>query len=59
MMKVAVWAMTLVPLAVSGQNDSTRVFDENHPLVYEDAWDLWPYAFLTCIIHRGFLISDL
>ena len=47
MMKVAVWAMTLVPLAVSGQNDSTRVFDENHPLVYEDAWDLWPYAFLN------------
>ena len=47
MMKVAVWAMTLVPLAASGQNDSTRVFDENHPLVYEDAWDLWPYAFLN------------
>ena len=27
--------------------DSTRVFTEQHPLVYEDAWDLWPYAFLN------------
>lgn len=27
--------------------DSTRVFTEEHPLVYEDAWDLWPYAFLN------------
>ncbi len=28
-------------------NDSIRVFTEEHPLVYEDAWDLWPYAFLN------------
>ena len=21
-------------------------FTEEHPLVYEDAWDLWPYSFL-------------
>ena len=28
-------------------NDSTRVFDYEHPLVYEDAWDLWPYSFLN------------
>ena len=28
-------------------NDSTRVFTEQHPLVYEDAWDLWPYVFLN------------
>lgn len=27
--------------------DSTRIFDREHPLVYEDAWDLWPYSFLT------------
>lgn len=27
-------------------SDSTRVFTEEHPLVYEDAWDLWPYTFL-------------
>ena len=34
--------------AVSAQEtDSTRVFTKEHPLVYEDAWDLWPYAFLN------------
>ena len=29
------------------QTDTTRVFTTDHPLVYEDAWDLWPYAFLN------------
>lgn len=28
-------------------SDSTRIFNHEHPLVYEDAWDLWPYAFLN------------
>ena len=27
--------------------DTTRVFTEQSPLVYEDAWDLWPYVFLN------------
>jgi len=26
---------------------ASRVYDQDHPLVYEDAWDLWPYAFLN------------
>lgn len=25
----------------------TRAYTEEHPLVYEDMWDLWPYAFLN------------
>jgi len=25
----------------------TRLYTKEHPLVYEDAWDLWPYAFLN------------
>lgn len=25
----------------------TREFTEEHPLVYEDSWDLWPYAYLN------------
>ena len=29
------------------ESDSTRVFSKENPLVYEDAWDLWPYAFLN------------
>ena len=28
-------------------NGDMRVFDREHPLVYEDAWDLWPYSFLN------------
>ena len=37
--------LSLVTLAAEG--DSTRVYTEQNPLVYEDAWDLWPYAFLN------------
>ena len=33
--------------ASSQTTDSTKVFSEEHPLVYEDAWDLWPYVFLN------------
>ena len=29
------------------KSDSTRVYTEQNPLVYEDAWDLWPYAFFN------------
>ncbi len=27
--------------------DTIRTFTQEHPLVYEDAWDLWPYSFLN------------
>ena len=37
--------LSLTTLAAEG--DSTRVYTEQNPLVYEDAWDLWPYAFLN------------
>ena len=33
--------------ATQAQTDSTQVFSEAHPLVYEDVWDLWPYSFLN------------
>lgn len=26
--------------------DSTKVYTAHQPLVYEDAWDMWPYSFL-------------
>lgn len=32
---------------MAAKSDSTRVYTEQNPLVYEDAWDLWPYAFLN------------
>lgn len=37
--------LTLTQAVASQETDSTRVFDVEHPLVYEDAWDLWPYTF--------------
>jgi signal transduction histidine kinase/ABC-type amino acid transport substrate-binding protein len=39
----------ILPLSVFAQQstDNVRIFSEEHPLVYEDAWDLWPYAFLN------------
>ena len=41
--------LAILPLSVLAQEkkDSIRIFTEEHPLVYEDAWDLWPYAFLN------------
>lgn len=27
--------------------DDTKNYSTEHPLVYEDAWDLWPYVFLN------------
>ncbi len=29
------------------ETDSLRPFTKDHPLVYVDAWDLWPYTFLN------------
>ncbi|WP_028902552.1 ATP-binding protein [Prevotella sp. P6B4] len=29
------------------QQDSIIVYNDERPLVYEDAWDLWPYVFLN------------
>ena len=32
---------------VHAQKDSVIVYNDQRPLVYEDAWDLWPYVFLN------------
>ncbi len=29
------------------QEEGPAVYDERRPLIYEDAWDLWPYVFLN------------
>ena len=44
--------LSLVTILAQGDSvrvytDSVRVYTENNPLVYEDVWDLWPYAFLN------------
>ena len=33
--------------ATAAPKDSIIVYNENRPLIYEDAWDLWPYVFLN------------
>ena len=33
--------------SLHAQEDTLAVFTEKNPLVYEDAWDLWPYSFLN------------
>ena len=32
---------------VAAQKDTTRAYTTERPLIYEDAWDLWPYVFLN------------
>lgn len=45
---ILILACQLSFLSVSAQTaDSIKVFTEEHPLIYEDAWDLWPYVFLN------------
>ena len=34
-------------LSAVAQKENIRDYTEEHPLVYEDAWDLWPYSFLN------------
>jgi len=35
-----------LPQCAEAQNDTIRTFTKEHPLVFEDSWDLWPYSFL-------------
>lgn len=54
---IIIYVFFLLPVSAQG-SDTTRVqdvgtphvervFTKEAPLVYEDAWDLWPYAFLN------------
>ncbi len=41
-------ALSLTWMSAFPARDSIRnAFTNEHPLIYEDAWDLWPYAFLN------------
>ena len=43
MVVVCLWSWQ----TVIAQNETTRSYTTEHPLIYEDAWDLWPYVFLN------------
>ena len=42
-----IFHFSFCPVMAQPRADSVRIFTEERPLVYEDAWDLWPYAFLN------------
>ena len=42
----AVLSLTWLP-AFSSRDGAASAYTAEHPLVYEDAWDLWPYCFLN------------
>lgn len=44
---ILIGLMSLTRVQAQEETDSVRVFTKEQPLVYEDAWDLWPYAFLN------------
>jgi len=44
---ILLFTLSFSPLTAQAHNDSTVVFTLERPLVYEDAWDLWPYTFLN------------
>ncbi len=39
--------LAFLPQRADAQRDSIATYTTGHPLVYEDAWDLWPYVFLN------------
>ena len=44
---ITLLSLLLLSPLYAEDSDSLRVYDSKHPLVYEDAWDLWPYSFLN------------
>lgn len=40
------WALCVSTFAAS-QDENIRPYTQEHPLVYEDVFDLWPYSFLN------------
>ncbi len=43
---LTVIAILLFPLYMQAQEDGVKIYTEERPLVYEDAWDLCPFSFL-------------
>ena len=39
--------LAVLPLFAKAQHDSIITYSTERPLIYEDAWDLWPYVFLN------------
>ena len=44
---IILFCVLLFASNASAQNDSTRIYSEQNPLIYEDVRDLWPYSFIN------------
>ena len=44
---VLLMVCSLQTVTAAADKDTTIVYNEARPLIYEDAWDLWPYVFLN------------
>ena len=44
---VVLMMAALTSLETRGQDTAQKQYTKENPLVYEDAWDLWPYVFLN------------
>ena len=44
---IIVFAFLLTAQASAETEDIHQKYTQEHPLVYEDAWDLWPFAFIN------------
>ena len=44
---ILLFTLNLSPLTALAQKDTMTVYSVERPLIYEDAWDLWPYTFLN------------
>ena len=44
---LAIAVAELLTVATVAAQDTLRTYTPEHPLVYEDVWDLWPYSFLN------------
>ena len=46
LVSLLMWGSSL-PLLAASQDENIREYTQEHPLVYEDVFDLWPYSFLN------------
>ena len=44
---ILMFTLSLSPMTVHAEDDTTTMFSIERPLIYEDSWDLWPYTFLN------------
>ena len=44
---VAIVLFSTMAANASSSNNHTRTYTNEHPLIYEDCWDMYPYSFLN------------